>query len=58
MRIIPFDAQYFCLFPKMTKEKGKEAGCFYSSSLCGGKKLEIEGMPIIWGIIKQIVAYD
>ena len=30
----------------------------YSSSLCGGQKLEIKGMPITWGMAKQAVIYE
>ena len=29
----------------------------YSSSFCGNKELEIEGMPSNWGIAKQVVVY-
>ena len=30
----------------------------YSCTLCGGKKLENEGMPFNWGMAEQIVIYD
>ena len=30
----------------------------YSRALCGGKKLENEGMPFDWGIAEQIVVSD
>ena len=29
-----------------------------SSSFCGGKELEIEGMPINWEMAEQVVAYE
>ena len=29
----------------------------YSHTLCGGKKLENEGMPFNWGMAEQIVVY-
>ena len=50
----------FTLFPKVIREKGKEPMFpnIYSSSLCSGKELEIEGMPSSWGMAKQVVVYD
>ena len=57
-RGLKFRSVYSSIFPELLNLISN-ASFFdiYSHTLCGGKKLENEGMPFNWGMAEQIVVY-